>query len=116
MKYRLIFLSVLFVSGCANMEELRNKNPDLHFSSQKSVQDVSACILSNWQSSVFRYGNVFIQDGVHHEGGKTIYSESQSEMVDVLNEGEMRRINFYHQSGLFAYRVNERVDGIKKCL
>lgn len=116
MKYSLIFLSAFFLSGCANMEELRSKNPDLHFSSHKSVQAVSACILSNWQSSVFRYGNVFIQDGVHNEGGKTIYSESQSEMVDVLNSGEMTRVNFYHQSGLFTYRVNERVDGINKCL
>jgi hypothetical protein len=78
------------------------------------VNEVSNCILVDWQVKIFCYGNVFIQDNLNN--GKAVYSETQSEMADAFTDNGITRINLYHQSALFFYRVNDRIDSIKKCL
>lgn len=116
MKKLLVSIAIITLSGCVNMQELREKKPDYTTSSTKSTDVVSNCILNEWQKNVFRYGNIFIQDYVSLKNGKSIYSESQSEIVDVYTDNNVTHINFYHQSALFGYRVDERLNGIKRCL
>lgn len=116
MKILIGLIAIFTLSGCVNMQDLRNKKPDITYATNKSVNEVSSCILADWQVKVFRYGNVFVQDNINLNNGKTVYSETQSEMADVFTDNDMTRINFYHQSALFFYRVNDRIDSIKRCL
>lgn len=116
MKMLIGFILVLSLTACVSLQDLRNGKPDLTVSSDKPVNIVSNCILNNWQESTFRYGNVFIQDNINFADGKTIYSESQSEMSDVYTVNGQTKVDFYHQKALFFYRVNERITSIKKCL
>jgi basic membrane lipoprotein Med (substrate-binding protein (PBP1-ABC) superfamily) len=116
MKKLLVSMAVITLFGCVNMQELRDKKPDFTISSTKPTDVVSNCILNEWQKNVFSYGNVFIQDYISLKDGKTIYSESQSEIADVYSDNGVTHINFYHQKALFSYRVDGRINGIKRCL
>lgn len=104
---------VLLLSGCSSMQDLREAAPNNEFTSNKSIDDVSNCIMNSWQMQSQRYGSVFIQQ---YGTGKTVYTQSQLEMVDVTRPSNVTNIKFYHQGGLLGYRVNSRLESIKQCL
>ncbi len=116
MKKPVTFIALFLLVGCVNMQDLRKNEPAVTYTSNKSVANIANCILYGWQQKSIRYGNVFIQDNINLDSGKTVYSETQSEMADVFTKNGITQINFYHQRALFFYRVDDRMDSIKKCL
>lgn len=103
----------LFLSSCSSMSEMRAGAPAAEFHSDKDVNEISNCILRGWQEKSQTYGSVFLQD---LEEGKSVYSQSQLELADIKQSNDAVSILFYHQGGLFSYRINNRLDVIKKCI
>lgn len=113
MKKIIVILAVVGMVGCSSMAELRSGKPEATFYSNKNIDEVSECILSGWQENSVRYGDVFIQP---YKGGKTVYTPNSTEVSDVVNVDGKTQISFYHQSGIFSYRINSRLDAIKRCI
>ncbi|MBD2800742.1 membrane lipoprotein lipid attachment site-containing protein [Xenorhabdus sp. M] len=113
MKKIIFTLCLLAMTGCSSIQDMRNRNPNQTFVSNKSVKNIAECILFEWQENTPRYGSVFIQP---YSDGYTVYSESQLEVADIINENNRAKINFYHQGGLFDYRIDNRVKKIKLCI
>lgn len=113
MRNILLILSSIFLSSCSSMSDMRAGAPAAEFISSKDADGIANCILSGWQEKSQTYGPVFIQD---FEKGKSVYSQSQLELADIKKTGEATTILFYHQGGLFGYRVNSRLGVVKKCI
>lgn len=113
MKKAFLALSLLIMAGCSSMQDLRNEPASNTFQSRKKIDAVSECILVGWQEESQKYGSVFIQP---YDGGKTVFTQSQLEMVDLISEGGITKIEFRHQGGLFAYRINSRIKVIEHCI
>lgn len=108
-----LLMLVVLMSGCSSMQELRKEQASNSYQSNKPIDAVAECILSGWQEQSQKYGSVFIQP---YEGGKTVFTQSQLEIVDLKSVGELTKIEFRHQGGLFAYRVNSRTKVIERCI
>lgn len=113
MKNILFALAILAIAGCSSMQDLRKEPPSNTYQSKKQIDVVAECILNGWQEQSQKYGSVFIQP---HEGGKTIFTQSQLEMADLKSEGEVTNIEFRHQGGLFNYRIDSRIKAIERCI
>lgn len=113
MKKLLIASCLVALTGCSSMAELRSKPPAQEFKSNKSAVNVAQCILMGWQNKSQTYGSVFIQD---MDKGKTVYTASQLEVADVTEVNGDTTVKFYHQGGLFSYRLNGRIEVINNCL
>lgn len=48
--------------------------------------------------------------------GFSVFTPNQTEVADVHNIDNGSTVNFFVQTGLFDWRINQRVDGIKKCI
>ncbi|MEL5591557.1 MULTISPECIES: hypothetical protein [Serratia] len=108
-----LLITALFISGCSSMSEMRNSPPAESFVSNKDAKSVSECILFGWQENSSRYGDVFIQP---YRNGFTVYSPSNIELVDVFDFNGNTDIEYRHQSGIFSYRIDDRVSKIKNCI
>lgn len=113
MKNLLLAFSLLIMTGCSSMQDLRKEPPSNSYQSKNKVDVVAECILGGWQEQSQKYGSVFIQP---YDGGKTVFTQSQLEIVDLKSQGEITRIDFRHQGGLFAYRINSRTKVIERCI
>lgn len=113
MKKSLLALSLLIMAGCSSMQDLRKEPASNTFQSKKQIDAVAECILAGWQEESQKYGSVFIQP---YNGGKTVFTQSQLEMVDLISDGVITKIEFRHQGGLFAYRINSRIKVIERCI
>ncbi|HAS1733764.1 TPA: hypothetical protein I4G13_000474 [Enterobacter cloacae] len=113
MKKTLLALSLLIMAGCSSMQDLRKEPASNTFQSKKQIDAVAECILAGWQEESQKYGSVFIQP---YDGGKTVFTQSQLEMVDLKSDGGITKIEFRHQGGLFAYRINSRIKVIERCI
>lgn len=113
MKKSLLALSLLIMAGCSSMQDLRKEPASNNFQSKKQIDAVAECILAGWQEESQKYGSVFIQP---YNGGKTVFTQSQLEMVDLISDGVITKIEFRHQGGLFAYRINSRIKVIERCI
>ena len=113
MKKALLALSLLSIAGCSSMQDLRKEPASNTFQSKKQIDAVAECILAGWQEESQKYGSVFIQP---HDGGKTIFTQSQLEMADLKSVGEVTNIEFRHQGGLFNYRITSRIKAIESCI
>ena len=113
MKKTLLTLSLIIMAGCSSMQDLRKEPASNNFQSKKQIDAVAECILSGWQEESQKYGSVFIQP---YDGGKTVFTQSQLEMVDLISDGGITKIEFRHQGGLFAYRINSRIKVIERCI
>lgn len=112
-RYLLLLGCGVALSGCTTMSDLRNSPPANQYSSTKDVGSLSECILYGWQENSNRYGDVFLQP---FNGGKTVFSQGSQEVADVTNSKNGSMVLFYHQSGLFKYRLDAREKSIKQCL
>ncbi|EIJ9085344.1 hypothetical protein I9Y19_005480 [Citrobacter freundii] len=108
-----VIWTLLLLSGCSSMQDLRSEAPSNSYKSSKQVDIIANCILTGWQQQSQKYGSVFIQP---YENGKTVYTQSQLEMADINRDGELTTIEFRHQGGLFSYRLNSRTGVIEQCL
>lgn len=108
-----LLVCAVTLSGCSTMSDLRNSPPSEQYSSSKDVSSLSECILFGWQENSNRYGDVFLQP---FSGGKTVLSQGSQEFADVTSSGKGSSVLFYHQSGLFKYRIDAREEAIKKCI
>lgn len=113
MKKALVAFSLLIIAGCSSMQDLRKEPASNSYQSKKQIDAVSECILGGWQEESQKYGSVFIQP---YNGGKTVFTQSQLEMVDLISDGRITKIEFRHQGGLFAYRINSRIKVIERCI
>ncbi|HAT7505705.1 TPA: hypothetical protein JAV72_003432 [Citrobacter braakii] len=113
MKKILLAFSLLIIAGCSSMQDLRKEPASNSYQSKKKIDPVAECILVGWQEESQKYGGVFIQP---FEGGKTVFTQSQLEMVDLISDGGITKVEFRHQGGLFAYRINNRIKVIERCL
>ncbi|AXG42256.1 hypothetical protein GPY51_06055 [Photorhabdus laumondii subsp. laumondii] len=108
-----ILIPLLILVGCSSIQDMRNREPNQVSVSTKQAKNVAECILFGWQENSPRYGGVFIQP---YGNGYTVYSNSQLEVADVINDNNIVKVNFYHQSGLFSYRINTRIEKIENCI
>ncbi len=113
MKKTLFCLSLLIIAGCSGMHELRKEPASNSYQSKKKINAVADCILAGWQEESQKYGSVYIQP---YDGGKTVFTQSQLEMVDLISGGGITKIEFRHQGGLFDYRINSRIKVIERCI
>ncbi|MDF7760799.1 hypothetical protein PU683_14860 [Kosakonia cowanii] len=113
MKKLLFALAIFGIAGCSSMQDLRKEPPSNTYQSKKQIDAVAECILTGWQEQSQKYGSVYIQP---HDGGKTIFTQSQLEMADLKPEGEVTNIEFRHQGGLFNYRIDSRIKAIERCI
>ena len=113
MKKALVAFSLLVIAGCSSMQALRKEPASNSYQSEKQIDAVAECILGGWQEESQKYGSVFIQP---YAGGKTVFTQSQLEMVDLISDGRITKIEFRHQGGLFAYRINSRIKVIERCI
>ncbi|EFN4619224.1 hypothetical protein JKL13_000186 [Escherichia coli] len=113
MKKTLLAFSLLIMAGCSSMQDLRKEPASNSYQSKKQIDPVAECILVGWQEESQKYGSVFIQP---FDGGKTVFTQSQLEMVDLISDGGITKIEFRHQGGLFAYRINSRIKVIERCI
>lgn len=113
MKKALLVFSLLIVAGCSSMQDLRKESAANSYQSKKQIDALAECILVGWQEESPKYGSVFIQP---YDGGKTVFTQSQLEMVDLIPKGEFTKIEFRHQGGLFSYRINSRIKVIERCI
>ena len=110
---KLLLMLVALMSGCSSMQDLREEKAFNSYQSKKKIDTVAECILIGWQEKSQQYGSVFIQP---YQDGKTVFTQSQLEIVDLKSVGDITNIEFRHQGGLFAYRVNSRTKVIKRCI
>ncbi|WP_261111004.1 hypothetical protein [Serratia entomophila] len=108
-----LLIAALLISGCSSMSDMRNSPPASSFTSSKDAKSVSECILFGWQEKSSRYGDVFIQP---YSNGYTVFSPSNIEIADILNLSGKTKIEYRHQSGVFSYRRDDRVNKIKGCI
>lgn len=108
-----LMILVVLMSGCSSLQDLRKEQASNSYQSKKQIDTVAECILSGWQEQSQKYGSVFIQP---YEGGKTVFTQSQLEVVDMKHVGDINKIEFRHQGGLFSYRVNSRTKVIERCI
>lgn len=104
---------LLILSGCSSMQDLRKEPASNSYQSKKQIDVVAECILNGWQEQSQQYGGVFIQP---YDGGKTVFTQSQLEIADLKPIGEVIKIEFRHQGGLFSYRINSRTKVIERCI
>ncbi|MDE1493158.1 hypothetical protein [Xenorhabdus bovienii] len=111
---RIIFvLCLLILTGCSSIQDMRKRDVDQEFSSNKTTKNIAECILFGWQEKSPMWGSVYIQP---YDSGYTIYSEGQLEVADIINKDNRTKINFYYQGGLFGSRAAHGVEKIKNCI
>ncbi|HBW1046629.1 TPA: hypothetical protein MEF11_000271 [Klebsiella pneumoniae] len=109
-----VISSILLLSACKSLSDMRTEGAKSTFSSNKNVQDVSECILYGWQEKRFLTGpmHAYIQP---HKNGKTVYVDEYIWVADVfpgVNEGRSE-VKYYTQS---KGRNKEMQDVIQSCI
>lgn len=110
-------LAVALLAGCTSSpSELRGEGPKASFTSSKSVDEVSQCILFAWQNQTLAgaHYDAYLQPAPR--AGKTVITQGQIEMADISNTGKAARVDFYIQGGMMDWRKNRRIDALKQCL
>ena len=93
----ILLVSVISIIGCASISELRSDGTSDIWYSEKSVDDVSQCILFGWQDRKMLIGtmNVYIQPYVN---GQTVYTEDNTFVSDIISYNGKTKISYYHQN------------------
>lgn len=93
--------ALILLAGCASsMEERRADGPKERFSSIKTVEVVSRCVLFSWQSYTW-YGspvNALIQP--NQFGGSTVSAAQSDFFVDVIPKGRKTEVNYYGRGAI----------------
>ena len=111
MKKMLLALTMFGLVGCHTMADLRAQKPEASFTSNKTVDEISQCVLFGWQEMTTRYGDVTIQP---YHSGKTVMV-GIIEFADITNNGKISEVKYYYQTDLFQSRIDSRLDVIKRC-
>lgn len=94
-------VAVAMLSGCAStLEEHRADGPKVIFSSAKTVDAVSQCILFSWQSYTW-YGSplsVLLQPNQY--GGNTVLTGQNDFFVDVIPKDSKTQVNYYGRGAI----------------
>ena len=102
-------LALALLAGCANsLEEHRAEGPTDSFTTAKSVDEVSRCMLFSWQEYKW-YGQpiqALIQPNQH--GGNTVLMAQTQLFVDILPSDGKTRVNYY-SSGAIGKELRPRV-------
>ncbi|MBO1550343.1 hypothetical protein GBL96_10735 [Yersinia pseudotuberculosis] len=107
----IILLIITVVAGCSTMGELRNADPVFKGASSKSPQNLSECILNNWQKQTSF--DVFMQP---NNGGYTVFLQGQWEIADVMKDGSGSSVRLYKQKTLYDGAYQKFIDWTKDCL
>ncbi|CNC67656.1 hypothetical protein B7R74_02425 [Yersinia pseudotuberculosis] len=116
MKQIIISLVVLVLAGCSSISEMRERGPHLEFKSKKEAQVLATCITMEWQKFRVVGGGATDVSMSLLPNGFSVFTPNQTEVADVHNIDNGSTVNFFVQTGLFDWRINQRVDGIKKCI
>lgn len=116
MKQIIISLVVLVLAGCSSISEMRERGPHSEFKSKKEAQVFATCITMEWQKFKVVGGGATDVSMSLLPNGFSVFTPNQTEVADVHNIDNGSTVNFFVQTGLFDWRINQRVDGIKKCI
>lgn len=86
-KIKILLLAIFTLIGCQSLSDTRGNGKELTLISQKSVDEVSQCILVNWQNEKDIFGvpyGAFIQPLPE---GKTVYVTGNYFIADVTSSG-----------------------------
>ena len=116
-KIILIIFILLGATACTNTAEYR-KNLDVSntYTSNKSVEEVSECILVEWQKERLgwaRHANLQ-KTGIYH----IVYSEQFIDVCDTFEDNGITRVNFYSYRGDYDFwqGKQKRTKAIERCL
>lgn len=102
-------LAVVLLAGCSSSpEERREEGPTDSFTTAKSVDQVSRCILFSWQEYKW-YGQPMqplVQPNQH--GGNTVLMAQTELFVDILPADGKTRVSYYG-SGAIGKELKPRV-------
>lgn len=107
-------VALVVLAGCSSMAELRQSEPIAKYYSESPPQAVTECILFAWQGQKFggQQWDAFMQP---FQGGYTVFTPGQLEVVDVITSGHGSEVKFYAQGGMMQWRINKRTDAISVC-
>jgi hypothetical protein len=109
MRTLLLVLGLGLLAGCSvSPEERRAEGPTDSYSTDKTVDAVSSCILFSWQEYKW-YGQpmqALIQPNQH--GGKTVLMAQTQLFVDILPADGKTRVSYYG-SGAIGKELKPRV-------
>ncbi|WP_145552098.1 hypothetical protein [Yersinia mollaretii] len=112
MKKFLLVASVV-LAGCASSpQKLKSQPPYADFKSTKTVNDLTSCISSKLEERSYGLSplQTFIKPVAH---GQAITTVGNAEIIEVKQQGQNSKINYY---SVFPGRLGanqDRVDGIK---
>ncbi|WP_263226527.1 hypothetical protein [Pseudomonas alabamensis] len=109
-------LGCALLTGCASMNEKRADGPAKSFTSYKSVEDVSECVLFAWQNQSLMGAHYGASIQPLAGGGKTVISAGEIEFADFRSSNSSTEVNLYFQSGLMDWRKNKRIESVNSCL
>ncbi|MDQ4328332.1 hypothetical protein [Klebsiella michiganensis] len=105
--------AIIFISGCKSLSDMRMNGAANSFVSNKSLNEVSECILSGWHEKRFLTGpmHVYIQP---YKNGRTVYVDEYTWVADITPEADGHTgIKYYTQSN---GRNQEMQDVIRACI
>lgn len=96
MRFLIWALVVVLLAGCAiPLEERRADGPRVTFSSAKTVDSVSRCVLFNWQNYTWFGGSINALIQPNQYGGNTVSGTQGDFFVDVIPKGSTTQVNYY---------------------
>lgn len=115
-KIILIIFILLGATACTNTAEYR-KNLDVSntYTSNKSVEEVSECILVEWQKERLGWPLANQQKtGIYH----TVYTGEFIDVCDTFEDNGITRVNFYsYRTDIDFYKTKQkRTKAIERCL
>jgi len=111
MKKLFVTLGILGLLGCTSMKDMRESQPILVASSDKSPSELAECILQKWQlQTVF---NVLMQP---RGNGFTVYLEGQWEVADIDAIGKNSKVSLYKKGSMFDGPYKKYADWVNECL
>ncbi len=116
MKNIIIGLVVVVLTACSSISEMRERGPHSEFKSKKDAQNLATCITMEWQKFKVVGGGATDVSMSLLPNGFSVFTPNQTEVADVENIDNGSTVKFFVQAGLFDWRINQRVDGIKKCI
>lgn len=109
-------VAVALLAGCASMNEKRADGPAASFSSTKSVEKLSECVLFAWQNQSLAGVNYDVSLQPFRDNGKTVISAGQAEFGDFTPLPTGSKVDLYFMTGIFDWRKDRRIEAIKGCL
>lgn len=93
---RLFTLACLALPACSTPGSLRENRPIIAASSAKSVQDISSCIVENWQKRSSQVSSLPRAKGVTLTLNGQFFSNTYAAViVDIDDDGEQRSVAAY---------------------